>query len=73
VAVKSSRKSKNILWQTLALCNDANTSSLTSGILAEHQEVSLKKTIDEVADATTGGNDIGLWPANIPEKMQEYS
>jgi len=25
-----------------------------------------------MADATTGGNNIGLWPANIPEKMQEY-
>jgi len=28
-----------------------------------------------MADAITGGNDIGhwaLWPANIPEKMREY-
>jgi len=28
-----------------------------------------------MADATTGGNDIGLWafwPANIPDKMWEY-
>jgi len=25
-----------------------------------------------MADAITGGNDIGLWPANIPEEMQKY-
>jgi len=25
-----------------------------------------------MADAITGGNDIGLWLANIPEKMQEF-
>jgi len=28
-----------------------------------------------MADAITGGNDIGLWalwPANMPEKMREY-
>jgi len=25
-----------------------------------------------MADAITGGNDIGLWLANIPEKLQEY-
>jgi len=31
-----------------------------------------RKTIDEMADAITGGNDIGLWPANIPEEMQKY-
>jgi len=25
-----------------------------------------------MAGAITGGNDIGLWSANIQEKMQEY-
>jgi len=25
-----------------------------------------------LADAITGGKDIGLWSSNIPEKMQEY-
>jgi len=25
-----------------------------------------------MADAITGGSDIGLWLANIPEKMQEF-
>jgi len=34
--------------------------------------VSSKNTTDEMADAITAGNDIGLWPANIPEKIREY-
>jgi len=36
------------------------------------REVSSINTIDEMADAITGGNDIGLWSANIPEQMREY-
>jgi len=28
--------------------------------------------MDEMVDAITGGNDIGLYSANTPEKMQEY-
>jgi len=28
--------------------------------------------IDEMADAITGGNNIGLWPVSVPEKMREY-
>ena len=58
----------------LDLRNDENRSSLTSGTapVAERQEESSKNTIDQLADATTGGNDIGLWPANIPERMREH-
>jgi len=56
----------------LDLRNDENRSSLTSGAVAEErQEVSSKRTIDKMVDAITGGNDIGLWSADIPEKMQE--
>ena len=45
----------------LDLRNDENRPSLTSGAVAEErQEVSSKSTIDEVAGAITGGNDIGL-------------
>jgi len=65
------RKSKNMLWQT-DLRNDENTPSLTSSAAAEErQDVSSKDKIYEMADAITGGNDIGLWAlwsANIPEK-----
>jgi len=57
-------------------CNDENRPSLTnSAVTEERQDVSSKNTIDEVADAFTGGNDIGLWalwPTNIPEKMWEF-
>jgi len=60
----------------LDLRNVETSPSLTSSAAAEErQDVSSKNTIDEMADAITGGNDIGLWalwPANIPEKMQEY-
>jgi len=59
----------------LDLRNVETSSSLTSSAAEERQDVSSKNTIDEMADAITGGNDIGLWalwPANIPEKMQEY-
>jgi len=56
----------------LDICNDENRSCLTSSVVAEERhDVSLKNTIDEMADATTGGNDIGLWafwPATVPEK-----
>jgi len=41
-------------------------------VAEEHQEVSLKNTTDEMADAITVGNDIGLWSATIPEEMQKY-
>ena len=52
----------------LDLRNDENTPSLTSrAVLEERQDVSSKNTIDEMADFITGGNDIGLWPASIPE------
>jgi len=57
----------------LHLCNDENRPSLTSGAVAEErQEVSSKNTIDETADTSAVGNDIGLWSANIPEEMQKY-
>ena len=40
---------------------DENRPSLTSGAVAEEsQEVSSENTIDEMADAITGDNDIGL-------------
>jgi len=48
--------------------NDENRPSLTSSAAAERQEVSPKSTIDELADAITGGKDISLWSSNIPEK-----
>jgi len=58
------------------LRNDNNRLSLTrSAVAEERQDVSSKNTIDEMADAITGGNDIGLWalwPAIIPEKMREF-
>jgi len=49
--------------------NDENRPSLTSGAAAEkRQEVSMKNTIDELADAITGGKD--LWSSNIGEKCK---
>ena len=58
------------------LRNDNNRPSLTrSAVAEERQDVSSKNTVDEMADAITGGNDIGLWalwPAIIPEKMREF-
>jgi len=45
----------------LDLRNDDNRPSLTSGPVAEEcQGVSSRNTIEEMADAVTGGNDIGL-------------
>jgi len=47
----------------------------SSAVAKGRQDVSLKNTIDEIADAITGGNNIGLpflWPASISEKMREY-
>jgi len=38
----------------------------------ERQDVSFKNTIDEMTDAISVGNDIGLWSATIPEEMQKY-
>jgi len=55
----------------LDLRNDENRLSLASSAVAEeHHDVSSKSTMNEMADAITGGNHIGLWalwPANIPE------
>ena len=60
----------------LDLRSDENRHSLTSSAAAEErQDESSKNTIDEMADAITGGNNIGvwaLWPANIPEKVREH-
>ena len=60
----------------LGLRDDENRPSLTSSAVAEErQDVSSKNTIDEVTDAITGGNDIGLWAlssANKQDKMREY-
>jgi len=81
VAVKSSghisaepvggQKIEEYVVTDLDLRNDENTRSLTSSAVAEErQDVSSKNTIDEMADAITGGKDIGiwaLWPASIPE------
>jgi len=54
------------------LRNDETRPSLTSSAVAEErQDISSKNTIDELAYAFTGGNDIGLralWPAIIPGK-----
>jgi len=68
-----------VRWQKIEvdtdvdLRNDDNRVSLTSGALAEErQEVSSINTIDELSDAITGGNYIGLWSANIPEKTREH-
>ena len=59
------RKSKNMLWH---LRNDENRPSLTcSAVADERQDVSSKNMVDEMADAITGGNGVGLWvlwPAN---------
>jgi len=52
----------------LDLRSDENRPSLTSSAVADEGQVSSKSTIDEI----TGGNDIGLWSANIREQMQEY-
>ena len=55
----------------LDLRNDETRPSLISSAVAEErQDVSSKHTADEMADAFTGGNDMGLWalwPANIPQ------
>jgi len=81
VAVKSSgdisvepargQKIEEYIVTDLDVRNDENRLNLTSGAAAEErQDVSSKSTIDEMADAITGGNDIGLWalwPASIQE------
>ena len=57
----------------LHLRTDESRLSLASGAVAEErQEVSSKNTIDGLADAITGGKDVGLWSSNIPEEMREY-
>jgi len=46
---------------------------LASGAVAEEcQELLSKNTIDETADAITGGNNIGHRSTNEPEKIREY-
>ena len=59
----------------LDLSSDENRPSLTSGAVAEERpDVSSQNTIDEVAGAITGGNDIrlwALWPAIVPDKTLE--
>jgi len=77
--LKSSRhhwlrqKTEEHVVTDLDLRNDENRPSLTTNavVAEERQDVSSKNTIDEMADAITGGNDIGLWalcPAYISEK-----
>jgi len=47
--------------------------SLTSSAAAEkRQDISSKNTTDELADAVTGGNGIGLRSSITTEKMREY-
>jgi len=41
-------------------------------VAEERQEVSSKSTIDQMAAAITGGNDISLRSANILENVREY-
>ena len=66
------QKTKEYVVTDLDLSNDENRPSLTSNAVGEErQDASSKDTIDEIADAITGGNDVGLWalwPANMPEK-----
>ena len=51
----------------LDLRNDEYRSSLTSSAVAEErQDVSSKNTMNEMADAITGGNDIGSGPSDQP-------
>jgi len=84
VAVKSSgdisaepvrgQKIKEHVLTDLDLPTDENRHILmSSAVVEKRQDVSSKNTIDEMADAITGDNDIGLWalwPANVPEKMR---
>jgi len=78
VAVKSSgyisaepvreQKIEEQVVTDLDLRNVENRPSLTSSAVAgKRQDVSSKNTVDEMAATITGGNDIGLWPANILE------
>jgi len=66
------KESRRTCCDGLDLCKDENRPSSTSSAAAEErQDVWSKNTIDEMADAITGGNDIGLWafwPAKIPGK-----
>jgi len=41
-------------------------------VAEERQETSLKNMIDEMADAITIGNDIGLWSATTREEIHKY-
>jgi len=55
------QKVKEHVVTDLDLRNDENRPSLTSGPVAERQEVSSRNTTDEMADTITGDNDSGLW------------
>jgi len=51
------------------------TSSTSRAVAEERHDVSSKSTMDEMADAITGGNDIGLWASGQPiylKKIREY-
>jgi len=52
--------------------DDENRPSLTSGAVAGKRQVSSENTVDEMADAITAYNDIGLWSTNIPEEMKYW-
>jgi len=69
-AVRGEKIEEHIVTD-LYLYNQENRPSLTSSAVAEHQDVSLKNTIDEIAEAITGSNDVSfwfLWPVHIPKK-----
>ena len=70
----SGQKIEEHVATDIDLRNDENRPSLTSGTVAEERrDQSSKNTIDEMADAVSGGNDIGiwaLWPDNISEKCE---
>ena len=72
---RTCKRTENRSWYRLrsSLHNNDNRPSLTSGAAAEErQEVSSKNPMDELPDAITGDNDIGLLASTIPEKMREH-
>jgi len=59
----SRQKIEEHVVKDLDLRNDENRPSVTSSAVAEErQDVQLINTLDEMADAITGGNDIALSP-----------
>ena len=57
----SGQKIEEHVVTDLDLRNDENSpSSISSAVAEEHQDISPKNTMDEMADAITGGNDICL-------------